>query len=368
MKKILVATQLMVLTCLCSCGGDIEPGRTDQESPLIEGLVLAQVSPSVLPQGEAYVATVESSDRGLMAARIAGQVEKIAVAEGQRVEAGDLLLIISDTQANDRWREAEAARAEAAGAVAAAEAAKLLAEKNYARMAQLLAGEAVTLQEFDQVSAEREISRQQLISAKARLSGTVAAVAAAKTAFSYTRITAPYAGVVVRRWVEKGSTVMPGVKLLTLDRAGRWLVRADLPETMVGKVLPGASFQVEIPALAQQFQGQVKEILPAADALSRSFQIKIELADDVPLSAGMFARVRPLGDGPSLLLVPESAIVTRGQLTAVYVVENNRLQFRLVKLGRSFGEQVEILSGLGGEETLVVEGAARAKNGARVEE
>lgn len=368
MKTFRIVSLLAALTLLCSCGGEIEPGQTKPKAAAINGLVLGQVSTSALPGGEAYVGSVESPDRGVLAARIDGRVEKVLVAEGDRVQFGEVLLTISDTQAGDRLREAEAAWAEAQGAVAAAEASRRLAEKNYERFQQLFAKEAVTAQEFDRVSAEQEISRQGLLSAQARVSRAAAGVAAAKTALSYTRITAPYTGVVARRQVEAGTTVMPGSPLLTLDREGRWWVRAELPETLTGKILVDAPFLVEIPALERQLQGRVKEILPAADPRSRSFQVKIELESEAQLAVGLFARVRPVGSDLSALLVPASAIVTRGQLTGVYVVVDRTLHYRLVKLGRTIGTQVEILSGLVEGETLVVEGVVRAKNGGRVEE
>jgi membrane fusion protein, multidrug efflux system len=109
-------------------------------------------------------------------------------------------------------------------------------------------------------------------------------------------------------------------------------------------------------------------VIPTADPVSRSFQVKIDLTTEETLPSGLFARVRPAGVRESTLLVPISAIVTRGQLTAVYIVEDKILHYRLVKIGRAIGDRVEILSGMVGGETLVVEGAQRAKNGRPVED
>lgn len=357
-----------VLTLLTACGDRIEPGRTTAPVAPIKGLVLAKARETALAGGEAFVATVESPDRGILSARIDGRVSRMLVAEGERVAAGQTLLLIEDNPAGDRVREAEAALAEAAGGAAAAEARRQLAEKTHARFAQLFAKEAVTAQEFDRVGAEREMARQGLESAQAGTRRARAALAAAKTALDYGRVTAPYAAVVAGRQVREGSTVMPGAPLLTLDREGRWRARAELPETMTGQIAVGARFMVEIPALNEHLTGIVNEIVPAADPRSRSFQIRIELPEEARLVAGLFARARVMGAGRTALLVPASAIVTRGQLTAVYVVENNILHYRLVKVGRTLGDQVEIVSGLGAGETLVVAGAVRAKNGGRVED
>ncbi len=368
MKVPALCTSLLALLLLAACGGDIEPGRTEAQAPTVQGLTLAKLAPTPLAGGEAYVGTVESPDRGVLAARIGGRVASLAAAEGDTVKAGELLVTLADNTAADQARQAEAGLAGARGASAAAEARLNLAQSTFARYQKLLAGEAVTPQEFDRVAAELEMARKGFEAAQAAVNGAAAARDAAQTAQGYTRVSAPYAGRVARRLVEEGSTVMPGTPLLVLDREGGWRVRADLPEALSGKVAPGDRFSVELPALGRTLNGTVAEVLPAADPKSRSFQIKLVLENGEGLSSGLFARVRAAGGDQVALLVPAATVVTRGQLTAVYVVEEGLLRYRLVKLGRRVGEQVEILSGLREGETLVVEGAARAKSGARVEE
>jgi RND family efflux transporter MFP subunit len=350
-----------------ACGSDIEPGRTEQAGEPIKGLRFAPVAGRTLAGGTAYVGTVESPDRGVLSARTDGQISRILVTDGDRVVAGQPLLTIDDNLAGDRLMEAEAALAEAKGAAAAAEAQRLLAEKNHARFQQLFTKEAVTAQEFDRTIAELEMARQGLVGAKASVRRAEAAFAGARTVNDYSQVTAPYAGIVAGRMVQVGSTVLPGAPLLALDRAGRLRVRAELPEALAGQIAVGAAMLIEIPALEKELPGEVSEV-SAADPNSRSFQVKIELATDEPLSTGLFARVRLVGAGQATLLVPSVAIVTRGQLTAVYVVEDNLLHYRLVKTGRTIDDRVEILSGLVEGETLVVEGAQRAKNGGRVED
>ncbi len=368
MKVAALCTSLLALLLLAACGGDIEPGRTEAQAPTVRGLTLARATGSPLAGGEAYVGTVESPDRGVLAARIGGQVASLGAVEGDTVKAGDLLVTLADTTAGDQLRQAEAGLAEARGASAAAEARLQLAQSTFERFSRLKAGEAVTPQEFDRVAAELEMARQGVKAARAAVRGAAATRDAAKTAQGYTRVTAPYAGVVARRLVEEGSTVMPGTPLLALDREGAWRVRAELPEALTGKVAAGDRFTVEFPALGKNLTAIVAEILPAIDPKSRSFQVKLSLEDGAGLSSGLFARVRAAGGEQASLLVPAAAVVTRGQLTAVYVVEEGLLRYRLVKLGRRLGEQVEILSGLREGETLVVDGVGRAKSGARVED
>jgi len=354
MRKVLWMVAL-VLVGLYGCSGDIEPGRREGEPQTIKGLTTAEVAASLLAGSEVFVGTVESADRGMLTARIDGRVQRILVNEGDTVASGELLLTIEDNVAGDRLDEAEGNRQ-------SAEARFQLAEKTWNRYQQLFAKEAVTPQEMDRVNADLEMARQQLKAAEA-------GVSAARTALSYTRVTAPYAAKVVRKEVREGSTVLPGTPLLALDRAGRRQVRADISEAWAGKIKPGMPLTVDIPALNKRYDARVSEVLPASDPRSRSFQITLDLPADPDLSAGLFARVFVGEPEVPTLLVPTTALVNRGQLHGIYTVDtDNILHYRLVRIGRQHGDQVEILAGLEAGESYVVAGAERAVNGARLEE
>lgn len=353
MNKTLLPSLLLCLL-LAACGRDIEPGETPAQRPVVRGLALTTVVATALPGSETFVGTVESPDRGVLSARIDGRVGRIAVREGELVRPGQLLLTIEGNPAPHRLAEAE-------GAHRAAAARLELAEQTAGRYHRLFAKEAVTPQEMDRVSAELEMARQQLRSA-------AAAMEAARTLLADTRVTAPYAARLVRREVEAGTTVLPGTPLLVLDRQGEWRVRVRLPETLLGRVAEGEAVSVEIPAAGKTLSGKVAEILPAADPQSRAFEAKVAIVDGSGLGAGMYARVGLAGTARPTLLVPAAAIVQRGQLSGLYVVEEGILHFRLVRTGRRLDERVEILSGLTEGATIVAAGTERAQDGARVEE
>lgn len=353
-------TQPLLLCSLCfslllaACGSDIEPGRSEMQRPVIGGLSLRTITTAVLPETAVFVGTLESQDRGVLVARTDGRVGRIMVREGDTVQAGQLLLTIVGNPASHRLDEAE-------GANKAVEASLTLAKQTAERYRRLFAKEAVTPQEMDRVSAELEMAKQQQAS-------TQAAVEAARTALAYTQVTAPYAARLLRREVEEGSTVLPGMPLMILDRQGEWRVRARLPESHFGRVAAGDLVSVDIPAVGKIFSGTVDEILPVADPQSRAFEVKVGLATADGLRAGMFARVGLAGAARATLLVPTAAIVQRGQLSGLYVVEDGVLRFRLVRTGRSFADQVEVLAGLTEGATIVVAGIEKAQDGARVEQ
>lgn len=367
MIKTFLSTVLLGSLFLTACSQEIQPGNTAREAPLARGLTLLTLSASQIAGGETFVGSVEAPERGRVAARIDGRVGRFEVQEGERVKAGALLLTLVDTTAGDQSRAAAAGVAEAQGTLAAARARLDLADKTLGRYRQLFAKEAVTPLEMDRVSAEQAMAANGLAAAEATVQRLSAQRAAATTAAGYTQVTAPYDAVLVRKEVQEGSTVMPGMPLLLLDRQGAWRVRAQLPEALTGKVAVGDGFRVELPALGKTLVATVAEVLPAADAQSRSFEVKLDLAEQAGLSAGLFARVAASGSQKSALMIPTTALLERGQLSGVYVVEAGVLHFRLVKTGVRSGEQIEILSGLAAGETIVTGGLEQAASGARVE-
>lgn len=357
----------LLLPLLLSACGDIQPGARPADHPAVKDLVLATVAESPLGGGESFVGTVASQDRGNVAARTQGVVEKIAVHAGSVVKRGDHLLLIAGNEAGDRLREAEAAASEARRRLAAARARSDLAAKTFERYRRLFEREAVTPQEMDRASAEMAEARQGVAAAQAAVARAQAGRGAAGTAFSYGRVTAPYDARVVRVEVEEGSTVLPGTPLLVLDRLGGWEVKAHIPESLAGKIRTGDPVLVEIPSAGRTVSARISEVEPSADPVSRSFRATAEISPDVNLTAGLFARlILPGGDRPALI-VPPSAVVERGQLTGVYVVRNGLVHYRLVKTGRVTDAGVEILSGVERGESVVAGGVDRVRSGMRVE-
>ena len=353
MKRLTCSLVLLSLILVTACGSDVPPGRTTAEPPPVKGLVIETLGSKGIPTTSNFVGTVESLDRATLTARIDGRVGNLNVKAGDRVAAGSLLLTIADTPTETQLEGAESAQQAAAARLT-------LAEQTLARYAKLKTSEAVTPQEYDRVVSEA-------VQAKGAMKSAEAAVAQARTVAGYTRVTSPFTAQVVSTLVEAGTTVMPGTPLLVLDRDGGWQARLTCPETLAGKIVTGVVLKVEIPSLQRNFPGTVSEIAPATDPASRSFLVKASLPDDPQLAAGLFARAAYEGGTTDTLLIPAAAVVTRGQLTGVYVVEDGRLHWRLVKTGRAISNRLEVLSGLVTGEKVVISGVEKAVSGARVE-
>lgn len=368
MKNLRLGACALGLFTLLGCGQEIQPGNTPAEAPVVRGIRLLTVKTSELPSSQVFVGTLESPDRGLVASRIDGRVAHIAVKEGDEVRAGQLLLSLSDTTAPDQSKAAASALAEARGGLDAARARLDLAEKTHARYLALFAKEAVTAQEMDRVSAERQMALKGVEAAQAAAGRVSSLRDAAAVAAGYTRVSAPYDGTVVRRQVQEGSTVMPGTPLFVLDKKGELQVRAQFPEALIGKVAVGDVYALEVPSLDKKLSARVSDVLASADAVSRSFEVKLVPSEQQGLVSGLFVRLNSSAAlGSPALLIPAAALLERGQLQGVYVVRDGLLHFRLVKTGRLHGEQIEILSGLNPGETIVTGGLEQAVAGARVE-
>ncbi len=364
--KRLILLPLIVLT-LVGCGDEITPGRTEGRAEQVLQLPVMTVETVKQYGAEQFVGSVESRDQARLVSRSSGKVTNLAVREGNQVKANQLLLEISDNSAQEQLRATEAAIEVATRQMESARARLTLAQQTATRYEQLLKAQAVTPQEYDQVSAELNMARQQLAAAEAEVERGKAERDRVVQQNSYNRVVAPFAGQVVSVQIKQGATVLPGTPLLVIDREGERQARVKVPERLLGQIKVGTGMQVELPSLQRVLDGTVLRVQGGSDPASRSYDVIIELPDGKDVPTGIFARARRTLPSEELLLIPESAVTTRGQLTGVFLVEDQVLKFRLVRLGRRFGDRLEVLSGLEVGDRIVSAEVNRAHNGARVE-
>lgn len=283
-----------------------------------------------VPATEEVVGTVRAKLRAQLEAKLPGRILQLPVVAGQRVQRGDLIAQLEVQEIQARLDQARAAAEQA--------------ERDLARYATLLQQAAVTRAEYEGVEARARIAR--------------ATVAEALSLLDYARITAPFDGVVSRKFAEVGDLATPGRPLVELEDPSALRVEADVAEALIGYVQAGAGMQVFTSGRDASLEAIVSEIAPAADPNSRTFRVKLDLPSHPGLRLGQFARVLiPLGETPTLC-VPARAVVQRGQMELVFVVANDRAQLRLVRSGKRVGDQVELVSGVNPGELVVVEGAA----------
>jgi RND family efflux transporter MFP subunit len=310
------------------------------ESRAAEQLAPADVRVVTVAAGERsatedLVGTVRPRLSATVEAKISARVERFPVAAGQRVRAGDLLVQLDSREIQARLEQATALRDQAA--------------TDLARFAALLEQEAVTRAEYDAVLARQRVAQ--------------AALAEAETMLAHTKVVAPFDGVVARKHADVGDLAAPGRPLVALEDPENLRLEAGVPEALVDRIAVGATLRVRIDALGSDLTGTVAEIAPAADPGSRTFLAKIDLPPQPGLRAGQFGRAAIPVAEVAALRVPAAAVLRRGQLELVLVVENGRAVLRLVKTGKRLGQEIEVVSGIDPGETVVVEGAAALRDG-----
>lgn len=347
------------------CGGK-EKVAGSGAPPTVTGLTLQSAAISTIPEEIEAVGTVKARNSSVLAARVPGTVSSVLVKEGERVAKGKLLLTLEANEVAAGAAGARAAVEEASRGVEDARSRKKLADATFDRYQKLFQEQAVTRQEFDVRRTEKEVADQGVARAEARLAQAREGAKSAGTMAGYTRISAPIAGVVTAKPAEVGMTVFPGTPLVTVEEEGSYRLEVAAPESLLGKVKPGDRVRVLVEGAAPEATGRVAEVVPAIDPSSRTFTVKVEVAAK-GVRSGTYGRAYlPVGARRGIL-VPKSALVERGALASVWVVDrDNVVRMRLVKVGEPVGDRVEILSGLSADERIVVGGVEKVVDGAVV--
>ncbi len=338
-------------------GGEAPPPQRPEASPI-----------SVTTRAAAYrqvtepvraTATIQASRRVMPGSKILGRVDAVLVSEGQPVKAGQLLATLESRDLGAAVHQAEAA-------VSAAEAQLTNARAQHDRMQELHARGSATTKNLEDATAGFQMAQAGVEQARANLE-------AARVNLGYARVVSPLDGWLVSKQIEAGDMVAPGRPLFTVEDLDPVKVVAEVPETEVSGLNAGDPAVVEVTAADFRQTGSISRIVPAGDARTRTFRCEIVLPNPGGvLKSGMFARVAFERTARTMeraaLLVPASAIVRRGQLEGLYVIEGSHARLRWVRTGESRDGEVEVLSGLSPGDRYVVEPPAGLVDGVPVEE
>jgi RND family efflux transporter MFP subunit len=299
----------------------------------------------------------------------------VEVVPGDRVTAGQRLLVLDGRDLDARRHQADASivafeRAAAAAAADrdAAGAALTLARATHGRLSALHARRSATAHELDEAVAALDGADARLRSAEARVAevgaaleaGRAAAADAAVTA-GFAVLTAPFGGVVTETLVDPGNLAGIGVPLLRIDDTRSFRLETRIDESRAATVAAGDPVHVLLGApnasgtRATVVAGRVAEIARAVDAATHAFLVKIDLPAHPGLRSGMFARARFGAGSREALVVPRAAMVPQGQLSTVFVVAaQGRARMRVVRTGESDRDRVEVVAGVAPGELVVV--------------
>ena len=354
-KYIYIITIITVSIFMVSCGNDSKKAVTDN-SPAIHVIVNqvteANNSPFLSVSGK--IQSVNSAD---LSTRMMGYVTKVHVNVGDKVKKGQLLVSINNT-------DLQAKRAQVAASITEATAAFNNAQKDYNRFQSLFADNSASQKELDDITANFEMAKARLEAAK-QMKNEVNAQ------FAYSNITAPFAGVVTSITVKEGDMANPGQPLISVEAPGNFKVLAMVPETEISQINNGTQVDVSVKAINKTLKGKVIEVSTSAKNTGGQYLVKIALdKTDANILSGMFVTVQfPVEkqSNTEIVLIPLEVLVTNGQLSGIYTVsESGTAILRWLRLGRTFGDQVEVLSGLSTEETYIVSAEGKLFNGAKI--
>ena len=296
--------------------------------------------------------SVEAWQRAAPASKLMARVLELTARDGDRVFAGQVIARLESA-------DLEAAVAQAQAALVMAEATLENAATQHGRMEQLHAERSVTDKNLEDATAAHRVAAANVEVARAN-------VEAADVMRSYAVVRTPIAGWVTQKLIDLGDMATPGSPLLIVDDLSRVKVKVNVPESVVARLALGQAADVSI--LGQTYAATINRMVPAGDPASRTFAVEMVVDNpDGVVKAGMFARATFATALRSVILLPQSAVVARGQLTGLFVVDSdNRALLRWITLGPPVGDDVEVLSGLRAGEQYVVEPGAEMHDGATV--
>ncbi|HPF10022.1 MAG TPA: efflux RND transporter periplasmic adaptor subunit [Flavobacteriaceae bacterium] len=357
MKKYPSLTILaFVIATTLSCGNDSR-NETNNIPPIpvtIQTVDATSNNPFLTVSGK--IQSVNSAD---LSTRMMGFVHKIHVKVGEKVKKGQLLISINNTDLQAKLAQVNAGILEAT-------AAYNNAKKDYERFQNLFAENSASQKELDDMTARFEM-------AKARLEAANQMKNEVSAQFAYANITAPFSGIVTGKTIDEGSMANPGMPLISMEAPGAFEVQAFVPESEINKIKNGGTVSVFAKSIEKTLQGTISEVSISAKNTAGQYLVKIALAPtDIPILAGMFVTVQFPVEKTSLttsnqILVPENALVREGQLTGLYTLGDGDIAIlRWLRVGKNFGEQVEILSGLKTGESYIVSADGKLYNGAKI--
>jgi RND family efflux transporter MFP subunit len=327
--------------CLVALGLVLLPGCGKRRPPPPTALPAANVRMQKIEAkphvaAEEVVGTVRPKLHSVIEAKVSGRIEKMLATPGQKVKAGELLAQLDVREIQAKLDQALAVRRQT--------------ESELKRYQTLRAQQVITPAELEAVQSRYQVA--------------VASATEAETMLDYAKITAPFDGVVTRKLADVGDLATPGKPLIEMEDPHTLRFEAAVPEAIIGKIALGAKLPVRI--VSKEREAVVSEIAPSADPGSRTFLVKLDLPPAPDLRAGQFGRVEIPVSETNVLRAPASAVIRRGQMELVFVVANNHAELRLVKTGRRFGNEIELLSGVSAGEEVVTEGAASLVDGQAV--
>ncbi|MCB1852916.1 MAG: efflux RND transporter periplasmic adaptor subunit [Gammaproteobacteria bacterium] len=297
-----------------------------------------------LPQLYRFDGVVEAVNRGTVSAQTAGRILAVNFDVDDRVRQGEIILVIED-----REQQAEVDRARANLDTASAK--RQESEQEFRRVEGVYARQAASKAEMERATAARN-------QARAAEQAAAAALQQALQQLGYTRVAAPYNGIVTERHIEVGETAQPGQPMMSGMSLDDLRISVDLPQNLVELVRVEHKAQAMIGGKWIDISDVT--LFPVADPRSDTIEVRLQLPQGIDhLFPGMYVPVGFVAGSRQALIVPLAAVVFRSEVVGVYVVNGaGQVHLRQIRLGSQAGEHTMVLSGLDAGERVALDPVA----------
>lgn len=359
MKKITSMITLATLILLVACSGKTEKTASSAAAVSVQTATVGS------EQNAAVVSVsgkIEAANSANISTRMMGYVTQLAVKMGQKVQQGQLLVSINNT-------DIQAKKAQTDAGILQAKAAYNNAKKDYDRFKNLFEQQSATQKELDDMTARLSMAQATLEGAQQMRNEVIAQLA-------YANVRAPFSGVITGTFVKEGDMANPGMPLVSMEGGAQWQAVAMVPESQISGIKSGMKASILVKSIGKTLAGTVTEVSASAQNTGGQYLVKVSLEHPDPkVLSGMFVRVdlatgtqTPTQNNTNGISVLSQALVHSGQLSGVYVVSpEHKALLRWLRLGKTTGNQTEVLSGLASGETYVVSASEKLYNGVLVQ-
>lgn len=320
---------------------------------------VAPVEKRAIELTQPLVASVMPVTSTVVAAEQEGIIESRNFDEGQTVEAGVVLTRVNTDLLEIQLEAADAAHRTAMAELQSTNAELENAQREVVRITQLFESRVAPEKEYSDALTLRDISAAAVATRTARVAERAAEVSRLRTMLAKAETRSPLAGVIARRHVEIGEWINRGDAIADLLQLDPLFVEVNVPEEVIARVRRGDSARVEIDALGRRsFVGKIDQIVPLAEAASRTFRVKILLPNpDLEIWPGFFARAVLVSESAgAMLLVPRDSLVTREGSTYVVAVRDGVAAIVPVEVGPAQGDRLAVTGALREGEMVVIRG------------
>ncbi|MFN4006594.1 MAG: efflux RND transporter periplasmic adaptor subunit [Chitinophagaceae bacterium] len=351
-----IITSAVSILLLTSCSSKQETTTVqDNNTPIAVTTALPTTSHQSVIQLSGKLGATNTT---IVSTRLMGTITKVNVNVGDKVQAGQILAIVNSSDV-----AAKAAQIDAM--ITEAEAHLANAQKDYDRYTQLYQQQSASAKELDNITLQYQAAKARVAAAK-QMRNEVNVNA------QYAVIKAPFAGIVSQKNATIGGMATPGMPLFTIEQGGALVAYVGIPESDVQHIQVGNTAIINVSATNSTYQGKVLELNASSQFTGGQYMAKISITSPKEnLYSGMYVQVTiPYGkkeNSNSTIMIPTAAIYRKDQLQGVFTIgANNRAVLRWLRLGKTEGDMVEVLSGLSANEAFILNADGKLYNGVRV--